>query len=50
MPVEPTRKITETPIIRREEDKGFQRKKKQPSLKDVSKKEPERTGKVDIKI
>jgi hypothetical protein len=50
MPVEPPRKITETQIIRREEGKGPQQKKKPTPPKDGLKKEPERPGKVDIKI
>jgi hypothetical protein len=50
MPVEPPRKITETQIIRREEGKGSQQKKKPTHPKDGLKKEPEQPGKVDIKI
>jgi len=49
MPIEPPRKITETQIIRREENATFQQRKKQVK-KEPLKKEPEKTGKVDIKI
>lgn len=49
MPIEPPRKITETQIIRREESTAFQQRKKQ-AKKEPLKKEPEKTGKVDIKI
>jgi hypothetical protein len=49
MPVEPPRKITETQIIRREEGTTLGRRKK-PLIKNEKKKEPEKSGKVDIKI
>jgi hypothetical protein len=50
MPVEPPRKITEIPIVWREDGKGSQQKKKPTPSKDGLKKEPEQPGKVDIKI
>jgi hypothetical protein len=49
MPIEPPRKITETQIIRREEGTALDQRKKRFKKND-QKKEPEKSGKVDIKI
>jgi len=49
MPIEPPRKITETQVIHREESATFQQRKKKMK-KEPPKAEPEKTGKVDIKI
>lgn len=50
MPIEPSKKVMETPIIRREENAAFQQKKKQPARKQEQNKDQERSGKVDIKV
>jgi len=51
MPVDPPRKITETHIIRREENTNMQqRKKPSPQKKDPLRKDQEKTGLVDIKV
>ena len=50
MPIEPPGKINETQIIRREEGATMQQKKKQMSQKKNQPKEPEKIGKIDIKI
>ena len=50
MPVEPPRKITETQIIRREEGTALDKRKKPFLKKNDQKKEPDKSGKVDIKI
>ncbi len=49
MPIEPPRKVTQTQIIRREEEAGFQQKKKQLK-KEQPKNEPRKDGKIDIKV
>jgi hypothetical protein len=49
MSVEPPGKIQETRIISREESAAFQQRKKQ-SKKEEPQKNPEKTGKIDIKI
>jgi hypothetical protein len=50
MPIEPSVRINETQIIRREEGTTSQQKKKQASKKQAQPKEQEKTGKIDIKI
>jgi len=50
MPIEPSGKIHEAPVIRREESVAFQQKKKQSPPKKEPPKEPEKSGKIDIKI
>lgn len=51
MPVDPPRKITETQIIRREENTNMhQRKKPSPHKKDQDRKDQEKSGIVDIKV
>lgn len=50
MPVEPPRKISESQIIRREEGAFPQPRKKPAPPKKEQKKEPDKTGKVDIKV
>ena len=50
MPIEPPRKVTQTPIVRREEGtRDQQRKKKQPLKKEDETGAP-KPGKVDIKV
>jgi hypothetical protein len=49
MPVEPSKKISGTPIIRREEGPAPQQKKKQDQKKKEPK-NPEKTGTIDIKV
>ena len=50
MPVEPPGKIIETPTIGREEGPGFQKRKKPKPPQEEPKEEPNKSGKVDIKI
>jgi hypothetical protein len=50
MPIEPPGKINETQIIRREEGATMQQKKKQTPEKKNQIREPEKSGKIDIKI
>ena len=52
MPIEPPRKVSETPSIRREEDARNQQRKKKPPVKKKEEEHQEsiRPGKVDIKI
>ncbi len=51
MPVDPSRKISETQIIRREEQTNLKQKKKPAQQKkDQGRKEKEKTGIVDIKV
>jgi hypothetical protein len=50
MPIEPPKKITGTLIIRRDEGKGSQQKKKPVPPKNGLKREQDQPGKVDIKI
>jgi hypothetical protein len=50
MSIEAPGKITGTPIIRREEDAALPQKRKPLQRKKEQKKEPERSGKIDIKI
>jgi hypothetical protein len=50
MPIEPPNKISQTPVIRREESTAFhQRKKPKQTGKEESTKQ-EKTGKIDIKV
>lgn len=50
MPIEPPGKITEIQIIRREENDGSKRKKKEKPRKEETKRAPDKPGRVDIKI
>ncbi len=51
MPVEPSGKIVQSQIIRREEElTSQQRKKQQQRKKEADHKQPDKPGKVDIKI
>jgi len=50
MPVEPSNKISAPPIIRREESAQFQQRKKPKQPKTEEKKNPEQSGKIDIKV
>jgi hypothetical protein len=50
MAIEPSKKVTETQIIRREENTAFQQKKKQQTRKQELIKDQDRSGKVDIKV
>jgi len=50
MPIEPANKISETPIIRREENTTFQQRKKPKKPKTEEKKTPEKSRKIDIKV
>ncbi len=51
MPVEPSGKIVQSQIIRREEEMtNQQRKKQQQRKKEAEQKQPDKPGKVDIKI
>jgi len=49
MPVEPSKKISGTQIIRREEGPAPQQKKKQDQKK-KEQKAPEKSGSIDIKV
>jgi len=49
MPIEPPRRITETQIIKREENATLQQRKKQAPKK-KGPQQPDKPGKVDIKI
>ncbi len=50
MPIEPSVRISETQIIRREEETASKQKKKETPKKQVQPREQEKTGKIDIKI
>jgi hypothetical protein len=49
MPIEPPGKISETKIVRREENADLKQKKKQ-AKKEEPKQEHDKSGKIDIKI
>jgi hypothetical protein len=50
MPIEPSNKISQTPIIQREESASFQQRKKPKQPPKDESKNPEKTGKIDIKV